>query len=43
MNLVDDEDTLSLFNEETGQTRGEMVFFLRPEVVNVDTVTPALC
>ena len=43
MYLADDEDMLSLFNDETEQTQGARVFFLRPKVVDVDTVRPALC
>ena len=42
MNLAGGEDMLSLFNV-TEQTQGARVSFLRPKVVDVDTVTPALC
>ena len=43
MNLTDDEDTLSPIDEESKQTRGVLMFFLRPKFVDVNTITPALC
>ena len=43
MNLADDEDILSRIDEETKQTRGVLMFFVRPKFFDVDTVTPAPC
>ena len=43
MNLADDEDILSLIDEETKQTPAVLMCFLRPKFVDVDTVTPTLC